>query len=152
MTWRWGDQMIETHMFNKTDRQCKRQARHSWLIVHWSRRCLCNIECDFVCECDRCFHSEYNKHILSEDFEDNQNTVASMTQTSACRDLNAMNQARQMDSHELTKWTRMCVVITWNSSREAPKLVQGKILEGGCSCYNTLLHGILTRVVTTSYC
>lgn len=44
------------------------------------------------------------------------------------------------DSHELMEWTWVCVTINWNSQGRLWNWVQAKILEGGCSRYNTWRH------------
>jgi len=119
------------------------QATSATLVIYrsWSRQCLHDSECEFVRECDRCFHGEHNRHIQSKDFDHNQNMVSRMTWTSTCRDLDVMKKKfKCKDSHELMGWTRVCAIIKWNSSGETQKLVQAKILEGSCSCYKTWWH------------
>jgi len=119
------------------------QVTSATLVIDhwWSRQSLCDSECDSMCECCRFFHGEHIKHIRSKDFEHNHNTITSMTYTSTCRDLSEINkQGECKDSHKLTEWAQVCAVIKWNPSREALKLMQGKILEGRCSCYNAWRH------------
>ena len=55
--------------------------------------------------------------------------------------LGEMNkQGKWEDSHELTKWTRVRAIIKWNSQGTLWNAVQVKILDGGCSRYNTWRH------------
>jgi len=134
-------QAIQTHMINMTDRRCERQARHLWLIVDRSWRCLRDSECDSVYDCDKCFHSEHNKYTWSEDLEHDQNMVASMNLTLAFKHLGEINkQGGWKDSHELMEWTQVCEAIKWNSQGRLWNWLQAKILEGGCSRYNTWWH------------
>jgi len=62
-------QTIRTHMLNMTDQRCEWQAWNLWLIVDrpWWR--LRDNECDSMCECEKCFHSEHNEYTRSEDLE-----------------------------------------------------------------------------------
>jgi len=127
------------------------QARSMTLVIDcsWSRWRLCDCECDFVCECDICFHGEHNRHIWSKEL--------GITRT--------RSQAWPGHQHAETwmQWTRKANVKTHTSSRSEIEYLKsssetlqgtgseigaGQNFGGGCSHYNRCYNRWISNLVS----
>jgi len=151
--WRCIHELANTHLHDLMTRWLKpsrhtcsiwptddasQQVRCLWLFVGQLQQILLDSVYEFVCEHDRCLHSEHNMYTQSGDLVNDQNMVASMTLLPTCKSCMLKNQARC--TLRLT-WAHRVNPSVWKNqvklSKEALKLDVGQNFGGWCSRYDT---------------